>query len=100
MRNAPGSPDTGSPAPECAVVLACKSHGYFTEPLGKVGCKPLITTSGLMAPEAYTLDAIIRSWAAGEGPEAARRAAAGAYAKYQKISRRAAERLFVAGQGE
>ena len=85
----------GSPNPACAVVLACKSQSYFVAPLRKAKCRPLITTSGLMAPEAYTLDAIIRSWSAGENPAATRQKAADAYAKYQKCSRRAAMRLFV-----
>ena len=39
-------------------------------------CRPLLTTTGLMASEACTLDA--------------------AYAKYQKVRARAAERLFTA----
>ena len=86
--------------PDGAVVLACKSHAYFVAPLRAAGCEPVITTSGLMAPEAYTLDAIIRSWAAGDGLPAIHRSAAAAYAKYQKCGTRAAQRLFVAGWGE
>ena len=85
--------------PECAVVLACKSRDYFLEPLKTAGCRPLITTTGFMAPEAYTLDAIVRSWAAGEPPASTRKKAAAAYARYQRCSRRAAERLFAAGSG-
>lgn len=78
-----------------AVVLACKSHAYFTEPLRKLGCEPLLMTTGLMAPEAYTLDAIVRAWAA-EGD--VREAAAKAYSKYQKCSESAARRLFTTAQ--
>ncbi|MCD4823554.1 MAG: hypothetical protein K8S55_03030 [Phycisphaerae bacterium] len=77
-----------------AVVLACKSQAYFAGPLRQAGRRPLITTTGLMAPEAYTLDAIIRSWARGESPASIRNAAAAAYAKYQKCSLKAAKRLF------
>jgi hypothetical protein len=87
--------NTGQPHPACAVVLACKSRDYFLDPLGKANCKPLITTTGLMAPEAYTLEAIIRSWATGQTPEQSRQAAAQAYAKYQKCSVAPALRLFV-----
>ncbi|MHC4660764.1 MAG: M20/M25/M40 family metallo-hydrolase [Planctomycetota bacterium] len=87
----------GAPNPDCAVVLACKSSSYFAKPLEKASCSPLITTTGLMAPEAYTLDAIIRSWAAGEPAGTVRKKAAGAYAKYQKTSERAALRLFKTG---
>jgi len=84
------------PNPECAVVLACKSHESFASHLKLLKCPPLITTTGLMAPEAYTLDAIIRSWAKGQPPARVRKAAAAAYAKYQRISQTAAERLFAA----
>jgi len=87
---------SGRGSPECAVVLACKSRDYFVKPLAAARCRPLITTTGLMAPEAYTLDAIIRSWAAGDAAAVTRRKAGAAYAKYQKISQRAAERLFAA----
>lgn len=81
-----------------SVVLACRSNSYFAAPLGRLGSRPLITTSGLMAPEAYTLDAIIRSWAAGDTAESIHAKAAAAYAKYQRCSVGAAKRLFVAGQ--
>ncbi len=87
----------GQPNPSCAVVLACDSRRHFLEPLRKARCAPLITTTGRMAPEAYTLDAIIRSWAAGETPAQTRQAAARAYAKYQKCSLDAARRLFATG---
>ncbi|KPK79685.1 MAG: hypothetical protein AMJ81_12955 [Phycisphaerae bacterium SM23_33] len=88
---------TGGPSPDCAVVLACNSRPYFAGPLGTAGCSPLITTTGLMAPEAYTLDAVIRSWAAGETPQQTRERAAHAYAKYQRCGLEAARGLFAAG---
>ena len=83
--------------PSCAVVLACKSREYFAEPLRRAGCPPLITTTGLMAPEAYTLEAIVRSWSAGRPAATVHARAAEAYAKYQKCSLPAARRLFAAG---
>jgi len=88
---------SGRRGPASAVVLACKSDAHFARPLRQAGAEPLITTSGLMAPEAYTLDAIVRSWAAGRSPAETHQAAAGAYAKYQRCSPAAARRLFVAG---
>ncbi len=88
----------GGTNPACAIVLACKSNSYFVAPLQKAKCKPLITTAGNMAPEAYTLDAIIRSWSAGENPSTTRQKAADAYAKYQKCNRQAAMQLFVNDQ--
>ncbi len=90
----------GAPGPSAAVILACKSSPYFREPLRKAGCPPLITTAQFMAPEAYTLDAIIRSWAAGDKPDAVRERAAEAYAKYQKCPLAAARGVFVAGTGD
>ena len=86
--------------PDCAVVLACRSNPYFSPRLGKLKCIPLITTAGLMAPEAYTLDAIIRSWASGDRPNVTRDKAAAAYAKYQKCSLKAAGRLLVSAADE
>jgi hypothetical protein len=84
--------------PESAVVLACTSHKYFAAPLAAVACPPLVTTSGLMAPEAYSLDAIVRSWAAGDTPAVTRNKAGDAYARYQRIAVGAGRGVFVAGQ--
>jgi len=47
-----------------------------------------------MAPEAYTLDAALMRWFSGGDPDAVRRAAAQAYARYQKTSEQSALRLF------
>ena len=47
-----------------------------------------------MAPEAYTLHAIIQAWIAGADDRQVRQAAARAYDRFQKTGRRAAERLF------
>jgi len=50
-----------------------------------------------MAPEAYTLKAALDGWIAGETSEEIRERAAAAYAKYQKISEKAAIKLFATG---
>jgi hypothetical protein len=83
--------------PGSAVVLACLSHKYFAAPLASAACPPLITTSSLMAPEAYSLDAILRSWAAGDAPKVTRNKAGDAYANYQRIAAGAGRGVFVAG---
>jgi len=88
----------GGPNPDAAVVLACKSQPYFAEPLRKAKCTPLVTTVQFMAPEAYTLDAILRGWASGQTPEAVRQQAAAAYAAYQKCNLTAAGRIFVSSR--
>jgi hypothetical protein len=86
--------EPGRSGPAGAIVLACKSRDYFAGPLLTAGCPALLATTNFMAPEAYTLDAAVRSWAAGGGAEAVRRKAAAAYAEYQKCSTAAAERIF------
>lgn len=77
-----------------AIILACYSDRYFSDTLRAFGVEPLVMTTGLMAPEAYSLDPAIRSWADGGDANAARTAAAAGYAKYQKIPLRNAKRLF------
>jgi len=79
------------------IILACASKAYFGPNLRVTGARPLLWTTGLMAPEAYTLKDALDGWMAGETPEEIRKRAAGAYAKYQKISMNAALRLFSAG---
>jgi hypothetical protein len=80
-----------------AVVLACASKQYFAEPVRASGAYPLLWTTGLMAPEAYTLKSALDGWIAGENAEQIRNRAAGAYDKYQKCGFRAAHRLLVSG---
>lgn len=80
-----------------AVVLACASKQFFSEPVRASGAYPLLWTTGLMAPEAYTLKSALDGWIAGEGAEQIRDRAAGAYDKYQKCGLRAAHRLFATG---
>ena len=80
-----------------AIVLACASKQYFGAALKPTGAEPLLWTTNLMAPEAYTLKAALDGWIAGETNEQIRERAAGAYAKYQKISEKAALRLFATG---
>jgi hypothetical protein len=91
--DAPASPPTGTVA-RSAVVLACVSKSYFLKHLKTAGAHPLVLTTGLMAPEAYTLDSVIRSWVGDGATSAAVEAAAAAYNRYQKCGLRAAQRLF------
>lgn len=86
----PPVPRTDAP-PRSAIVLACASIGPHLE---RAGAHPLVLTTGLMAPEAYALEAAVSSWAAGEASDLTRRAAAAAYHRYQKCGARAAARLF------
>jgi len=77
-----------------SIVLACASKPYFLDHLEAADSHPLLLTTGLMAPEAYTLDAVIRRWVAHGTPEAVRKAAAEAYHRYQNCGLRAATNLF------
>ncbi len=74
-----------------AIVLACASLQYFGPYLQRAGSKPLLLTTGLMAPEAYTLTAAIEAWVT-KGD--VREAAAQAYHRHHKCGIRAARRLF------
>lgn len=80
-----------------AIILACYSKKYFLPHLKSSGAFPLLWTSGLMAPEAYTLHDAIHEWVNNEKPEQIRLAAAKAYSKYQKCSLKAAKNLLVQG---
>lgn len=80
-----------------AIILACASKNYFASGLRPTGAQPLLWTTGLMAPEAYTLKAALDGWTAGESAQQIRGRAAAAYAKYQKCGPAAAQRLFGTG---
>ena len=85
-----------SPAKE-AIILACYSKDYFKEELRKAQATPLLWTTHLMAPEAYTLKAAIDGWLANEAGTAIDERAAQAYHKYQKCGIRGARNLFTTG---
>lgn len=76
-----------------AIALACMSRLYFEELIP--ASHTLLLTNGLMAPEAYTLDAAIRACVQGAESEQIVLAAATAYHKYQKCGMTAAKNLFV-----
>lgn len=77
-----------------AIILACASKSFFRDLLRASGASPLLWTTGLMAPEAYTLKAALDGWMLQESKEQIRKRAAAAYAKYQRCGDTAAMRLF------
>jgi hypothetical protein len=79
------------------IVLACASKQFFRDGVLASGADPLLWTTGLMAPEAYTLKSALDGWIVGEDHEQIRDRAAGAYDKYQKCGLKAAHRLFASG---
>jgi hypothetical protein len=80
-----------------AIILACASKQYFAEGLRATGAYPLLWTTGLMAPEAYTLKSALDGWIEHESNEEIRQRAASAYDKYQKCGLQGARRLFATG---
>lgn len=79
------------------IILACMSKRFFSAPLKGTGATPLLWSTGLMAPEAYTLDAALQGWIMREGAQRVLERAAQAYAKWQKCSADAARKLLVSG---
>ena len=77
-----------------AIVLACASKQYFLEPLRKGGSHPVLLTTGLMAPEAYTLEAALEALVEGADSAGIHESAAQAYNSYQKCGVHGARRLF------
>jgi drug/metabolite transporter (DMT)-like permease len=74
--------------------LACKSDAWFAPLCARAHAARLLATRQLMAPEAYTLAALLKGLARRADGAALRSAAAGAYARYQKVSLRAALGVF------
>jgi len=86
---------TGS-TPRPVAVLACESEKYFGPVLRELGVQPVALTRSFMAPEAYLLEALAAS-VAKHGPTAPgplRAALVDAYARYQRITPRAAGTVF------
>lgn len=79
------------------IILACISKSYFAPHLKQTKANPLVWTTGLMCPEAYTLHDAISGYVNRETVEEVRTRAAKAYAQYQKCGEKAARRLLVAG---
>ncbi|WP_298952102.1 hypothetical protein [uncultured Nonlabens sp.] len=79
------------------IILACYSKNYFTQHLQVSKAKPLVWTTHLMAPEAYTIDAAIKGWIRKENADQIRERAAMAYHNYQNCGKNAARRLLVSG---
>lgn len=80
-----------------AIILACISKRFFAAPLRQTGARPLLWSTSLMSPEAYTLHAALEAYIKGMPPEACRAQAAKAYATYQHCGMKAAMGLLVSG---
>lgn len=80
-----------------AIILACISKTYFKSHLLATKANPLVWTTGLMCPEAYTLHDALDGYLLNESSEQIRTRAAKAYNKYQKCGVKAARNLLVTG---
>lgn len=79
------------------IILACKSKQFFAPIIKQTKAKPLLWTTQLMCPEAYTLDAALNSWLKNEGDIQVHQKASEAYSKYQHCSVKAAKGLLATG---
>lgn len=93
----PRIPQKKDTATRQAIILACGSKIYFAPALRASGAYPLLWTTNLMAPEAYTLKSALDGWIAGESDDQIRDRAAAAYDRYQKCGMKAARRLMATG---
>lgn len=80
--------------PKETIILACISRDYFSEEIKAAGATPLLWTTGLMAPEAYSLEAALEGWVNAESNLEVKERAAQAYHKYQKCDIKGARGLF------
>lgn len=79
------------------MILACYSTNFFSQHLKTANVNPLLWTTGLMCPEAYTLHDAISGYVNNETHEQIRARAAMTYSRYQKCSVKAARNLLVTG---
>ena len=77
------------------IILACYSKNYFQPHLEKANVNSLVWTTGLMAPEAYTIHDAIEGYMNDESNTAIILRTAKAYNKYQKCGLQASKRLLV-----
>lgn len=80
-----------------AVVIACMSHSWFEPHLQRASAYPLVTTTNLLAPEAYIMRHIIDAWAQLKSGEEVDLAAATGNSSVQKCSLASSNRLFRTG---
>ncbi len=79
------------------IILACYSKRFFAPHLKDANINPLVWTTGLMSPEAYTIHDALTGYVNRENNESIRSKAAAAYAAFQKCSVKAAKSLLVTG---
>lgn len=79
------------------IILACYSKSYFAPHLSKANVRPILWSTHLMSPEAYTLHDALEVYINKGTTNEVQNSAAASYAKYQKCSKQAANKLLVSG---
>lgn len=79
------------------IILACYSKRFFAPHLKSANINPILWTTGLMCPEAYTIHDALIGYVNNETNQQIRARAATAYSKYQKCGEKAAKNLLVTG---
>lgn len=79
------------------IILACYSKRFFNPYIEQSKANPLVWTSGLMAPEAYTIEWALDGWILKETNAQIRERAAKAYNHYQKCGMNGARNLLRTG---
>jgi len=79
------------------IMLGCITKSYFTDIMLPLGVTPLVWSTHLMAPEAYTLEAALKGWVNRESQYEISERAAQAYHRYQKCGIDNARQLLVSG---
>lgn len=79
------------------IILACYSKNYFSPHIKNANANPILWTTHLMAPEAYTLKAAIDGWLLNETGKQIDERAAQTYNQYQKCGIKGARNLFTTG---
>lgn len=86
-----GSPQNGLTD---VIVLCCKSNAYFSPRLRRLNARPILLAEQFMYPGSFVLHDAMEAWYRGGSLSEIRSAAGEAYAKNQKISVKAATRVF------
>jgi hypothetical protein len=79
------------------IILACSSKKYFSEIIERSGSRPLLWTTSLMCPEAYTFKSALDGWISGETDNEIRERSARTYDHFQKCGMKGARNLLVTG---
>ncbi|WP_291727263.1 hypothetical protein [Bernardetia sp.] len=80
-----------------AVSIACSSHDFFKRHLNVARAYPLLTTTNLLAPEAYGMEAVIDAWAMLEDGASIRKKIGAMYHKIHNCGLKGATNLFHTG---